>query len=141
MKPADVEGLISTVQGKLLARYAASVRGTVAVEVGSYRGKSAAFIADALPEGATLYCVDPWQDSPLIREARYRTDENYAEFVRNIAECGLSQKVVAVQGFSGQIAATWGRPVSLLNVDGGHEYDEVLTDLDGWMPHMTGSSP
>lgn len=138
MKPKDVEGFISNAQGDLLAAYASQCQGQVAVEVGSYRGKSASYIAAALPDTATLYCVDPWQNSPTIRERQYRTDQNYAHFVANIEACGLSNKVVAVQGFSSYVASQWDKQVSFLHLDGGHEYDEVLSDLDCWMPHMAG---
>src|SRR5258706_2872662 len=35
-----------------------------ALEIGSYQGVSAAFIAKALRNEGRVYCVDPWPDTP-----------------------------------------------------------------------------
>jgi predicted O-methyltransferase YrrM len=138
MKPADVDGLIAHGQGLLLAGYASGAK--VAVEVGSFRGKSAAYIASGLPYEGHLYCVDPWQDSPDVREKQYRTEDNLAVFKSNIAACGFKRRVTPVQGFSVDVAKDWYLPVDLLHVDGGHDYDEVLADIRAWLPHMTRGS-
>jgi predicted O-methyltransferase YrrM len=138
MRPEDVDGLISNVQGELLREYAKDAY--CAVEVGSFRGKSAAFIASGLPDGGRLYCVDPWQDSDEVRESQYRTGENFAKFCHNIKSCGYWDRVVPIRKFSVDAAKGWNRPIDLMHIDGGHDYDEVLADIQAWSPHMKDGS-
>lgn len=134
MKPEDVEGLISEQQGLLLKQYASQAQ--VVVEVGSFRGKSAAYIASGLPDGGRLYCVDPWQDSPDVREKQYRTGKNFAKFCHNIKSCGYWEKVVPIRKFSADAVKGWNLPIDMMHIDGGHDYDEVLADIVMWRPHM-----
>lgn len=134
MKPENVDGLISHEQGVLLAKYAADAK--VAVEIGSFRGKSAAYIASGLPANGKLFCVDPWQDSAQVREKQYSVAGNLQRFVENIEACGFTKKVTPLQGFSEDVSATWVGKIDMMHIDGGHDYDEVLTDIRCWMPHM-----
>jgi predicted O-methyltransferase YrrM len=141
MTPSEVEGFISDDQGLIMQEYARKMPPEVAVEIGSYRGKSACYIASAMPSGSTLYCIDPWQNSSQIREKQYQTDENYLRFVDNVSKCGLSDKVVPIRGFSSDVSKQWDKPISFLYIDAGHEYDEVLEDIDSWLPHVKSGSP
>lgn len=136
MNPSEVEGLISDVQGRIMQEYAAGMVNDVAVEVGSYRGKSACYIASAMPKSAHLYCIDPWDNSDLNRYGFVFSNENLSRFDENIRACGLESRVTAVRGLSADVAKSWETPISLLYIDGGHEYEEVLGDIDGFLPHM-----
>jgi len=136
MDPIDVEGLISDDQGRIMQAYAAEMVNDVAVEIGSYRGKSACYIGRAMPRTAHLLCIDPWQDSDDIFEEQYRTDENFELFKQNVRMCGLEFRVTPVRDFSKEIAQWWDKPISLLYIDGGHQYYEVLEDIDGFAPHV-----
>lgn len=137
MEPSRIEGFISHEQGVIMQDYARHMARGVAVEIGSFRGKSACYIASAMPEGSHLYCVDPWQDSEAVREKQYRTDRNFDLFVSNIEACGVSGSVTPIRDFSYNVAKGWDKTISFLYIDGGHEYDEVLQDIDGFLPHVT----
>ena len=136
MRPEEVEGLSSDEQGRIMQQYAAEMVNDVAVEIGSYRGKSACYIGSAMPKSAHLWCIDPWDDSDDNRYGFVFTDENLQLFNRNVEMCGLSSRVTPVRGFSSEVAGGWERPISFLYIDGGHEHDEVLADIDGFAPHM-----
>lgn len=136
MKPQDVDGYISDVQGRTMQEYAATMPGTFGLEIGSYRGKSACYLASAMPENSHLFCVDPWEDSSKVREKQFRTTKNLDLFCENVEACGLSDKVTTVRGYSDEVAKWWDRPLGLLYIDGGHEYDEVKADIDGFLPHV-----
>jgi MMP 1-O-methyltransferase len=136
MIPFEVEGFISDEQGRILQDYACKMVPGIAVEIGSYRGKSASYIASAMPKGSHLYCVDPWQDSESVREKQYRTERNFSLFVENINACGLAEKITPVRDFSYNAAKEWGKPISFLYIDGGHDYDEVVRDIEGFVPHV-----
>jgi len=136
MLPKDVDGLISDEQGQIMQQYAREMVNDVAVEIGSYRGKSACYIGSAMPDTAHLYCIDPWNNSNVNRYGFRFTDENLSMFKKNVRLCGLESRVTPIQGFSSEVSPSWEKPISLLYIDGGHEYEEVLADIDGFLPHM-----
>lgn len=136
MRPEEVEGLISDEQGRIMQQYAAEMVNDVAVEIGSYRGKSACYIASAMPDDAHLWCIDPWDDSDNNRYGFVFTDENFRLFCNNVRACGLESCVTPIRKLSSEVARVWEKPISLLYIDGGHEHEEVLGDIDGFLPHM-----
>jgi len=136
VEPVDVDGFISDDQGRIMQKYAAEMVNDVAVEIGSYRGKSACYIGRAMPKTAHLTCIDPWADSSGVYEERYRTEENFEIFKNNVRMCGLEFRVTPLRYFSHEVAEWWSDPISLLYIDGGHQYEEVLQDIDGFAPHV-----
>jgi predicted O-methyltransferase YrrM len=136
MEPIDVDGLISDDQGRIMQQYAAEMVNDVAVEIGSYRGKSACYIGRAMPKTAHLHCIDPWADSLGVYEEQYRTEENFEVFKGNVRMCGLEFRVTPLRYFSHEVLEWWSDPISLLYIDGGHKYEEVLQDIDGFAPHV-----
>jgi hypothetical protein len=136
MKPADLEGLIPAEVGETLAGYASKATGPI-VEVGSYKGKSTAYLASRTAQ--TVYAVDPW-DLPGNPGGRFGFDrsETYRAF------CDQTKpwpNIVPVQGFSIDVAQHWGHgPISLLYVDGDHSELAVLEDCRAWYPHLDQSA-
>ena len=132
----DVDGWLLEEQGRALFEAARALpAGTVAVEIGSHRGKSAILIALGLPEGARLVAVDPFDDPRWGGGP-----ESLAMFEANLAAAGISDRVDLFRGLSEEASATWtGLPVGFLWVDGAHDLVSTLKDFDGWMPHMAKS--
>lgn len=130
---SQVEGWLLEAQGRALFEAAQTLApGTVAVEIGSHRGKSASIIAMGLPEGATLVAVDPFDDP------RWGGGPESLEiFQANLTAVGVLDRVELFKGLSVEASASWsGRPVGFLWVDGAHDLVSTLQDFDGWMPHM-----
>lgn len=137
---SGLEGLISDEVGLKLAELAGSVPGTEAiVEIGSYKGKSTSFLAAGAIEGngALVFAVDPW-DTPGNAGGRFGFDkrETREAFFRQIKRAGVADQIVARQGFSRKIAATWKLPVGLLYIDGSHIEADVRADWQAWSPHL-----
>jgi MMP 1-O-methyltransferase len=118
------------------------------LEIGSYCGKSAVYLGAAARDGDTvLFSVDHhrgseenqagWEhhDPEVVDGATGRMD-TLPFFRRTIARAGLEDTVIAVVGDSPTIAAYWRTPLGLLFVDGGHAFDVVLADYEGWAPHV-----
>jgi predicted O-methyltransferase YrrM len=114
------------------------------LEIGTYCGKSAVYLAAAAREaGSILYTVDhhrgseenqagwPHHDERLVDPRTGRMD-TLPFFRRTIEEAGLEDVVVAVVGPSATIAAHWATPLGLVFVDGGHAHDVALADYEGW---------
>lgn len=116
--------------------------GDVFVEVGSWLGKSAAFMAvEIINSGKDIsfYCVDPWQDGgPDLRNTPYfknLKEPVYDIFLRNTTPVATTIK--ALRGDSVKIASTFtDKSVSFLMLDGDHNYPAVKHDIEAWMPKM-----
>lgn len=137
---AALEGLISPEVGEKLSLLASTVPTPYAiVELGSYRGKSACYLAEGSLLGfrAPVFCVDPWDmkgnttgrfgfADPRTREA----------FNAQVASMGHDERVTAFRAFSHDFAQHWTRPIGLLYVDGSHTEHDVSEDVRLWLPHV-----
>jgi len=130
---SEIDGWLLEEQGRALFDAAQHVApGTVAVEIGSHRGKSASIIALGLPDGVRLTAVDPFDDPRWGGGP-----ESLALFQANLTTAGVLQRVDLFKGLSEEASASWsGLPVGFLWVDGAHDLESTLKDFDGWMPHM-----
>lgn len=132
----SIEGWLLESQGRALFDAASHLpEGTVAVEIGSHRGKSATIIAKGLPEGARLVAVDPFDDPRWGGGP-----ESLEKFQANVRAAGVEDRIDLFRGLSAEASASWsGPPVGFLWVDGAHDRESTLADIDGWMPLMAPS--
>jgi predicted O-methyltransferase YrrM len=118
----------------------------VAVEIGSYCGKSTVFLgAAARITGGTIVTVDhhrgseehqpgwDYHDPSLVEPGSGQLD-TLSRFRHTIADAGLEEHVVAVVGRSAAVASFWCTPLSLLFIDGGHTDEAARADYEGWAP-------
>jgi hypothetical protein len=95
--------------------------GLQAVEVGSYEGRSACWIAQHLlaGEGSRLVCVEPFQEH----------DEQERNFDYNVRVAGCADKIVKLRGRSQQVLPFLPEEsVDFVYVDGSHMILDVLQD-------------
>lgn len=114
----------------------------VFVEVGSYKGRSAAFMGVEIANSGkeiTLYCVDHWKGSD---EEAHKADPDrkhlFTVFKQNIApllKAGVEVRPIrddsvrAAHPFEdGSIDFIW--------IDAGHDYDSVRADIEAWWPKL-----
>ncbi len=101
------------------------------VEVGSYQGKSTVLLGSVVKAyfpRSKVYAIDPHNGvvgavGQLI-ESLSPTLEN---FKRNIEEAGIGEVVQLIKDFSFNVS--WGKPISLLFIDGLHDYPNVSRDF------------
>ena len=138
---------------KLGASAAAAAAPLLLVEVGSWKGQSSCAFAKrlkSLGDGHRLVCIDTWLGAPefwtwgLLDRSRggslrprFGLPTVYYTFLANVFRQGL-QGVVAplpissVQG--AQVLAHYGCAADAVYVDGAHEHDAVLADLNAYWP-------
>jgi MMP 1-O-methyltransferase len=118
----------------------------VAVEIGTYCGKSTIYLgAAARATGGVVVTVDhhrgseehqpgwEYHDPDLVDPHTGRLD-TLGAFRRTIADAGLEDRVVAIVGGSPVAASFWRSPLALLFIDGGHTDAAATADYEGWAP-------
>jgi MMP 1-O-methyltransferase len=121
------------------------------LEVGSYCGKSAIYLAAGL-RGARARGVQQqvitvdhhrgseehqqgWEyhDPTLVDPATGRID-TLPRLRATLAAAGVEDDVVAIVGRSADVARLWRMPLGMLFIDGGHTDAAAQWDYEGWAP-------
>lgn len=127
-------------EGMRLTRMAADVKNGVIVEIGSHRGRSAAFMASALSARSKtkIYCVDLWSGNWGGKEG----SQNMRDAIDDLTELGLIKYVELLRGDSVYWAEKWQtmhdepQCIDLLHIDGAHQYADVKRDFEAWYPFL-----
>ena len=118
--------------------------GELFVEVGSFKGRSSAFMAVEIANSGKKIrfdCVDTWQGSiehqagepGEIKEVAEGT--LYETFLSNIAP--VKEYINPVRMTSLEAAATYDdNSIDFLMLDGSHETEDVIADIRAWLPKM-----
>jgi predicted O-methyltransferase YrrM len=144
---AGIDGWLTPAEAIELYELARRLPGPqpVAVEIGSWQGRSSVVLARGLREKdqATLYCVDPFDSSGDAQSsAEYAARAAAADnplretFVQNLLRAGVRDVVEVLQGHSHQVAPGFERPIDLLFLDGDHSYEGVRRDFIDWAPKV-----
>lgn len=108
------------------------------VEVGSYCGRSTVVlgsVAQTLGAEATVYAIDPHEGTVGAADQGLKTGAPTLDrFRRTIARNGLTDVVELIQDYSFNVE--WDRPISLLLIDGLHDYENVARDLRQFERHV-----
>lgn len=120
--------------------------GSKFVEVGSWKGTSAAFMAVEIinaDKNIILDCVDLWtsQDNFLLNiEKEYRDNSHNSEWLYNTFLNNISpvkHYINPIRSFSNEAASLYkDDSVDFCFIDAAHDYDSVLKDLTAWYPKI-----
>ncbi len=109
---------LSQREGRLLAFFAKKASGPI-VEIGSYLGMSTVFMAKVTKN--KIYAIDP----------HYL--KSYKKFIANTKKY---KNIIPVKKTSEQANKTWHQEISLLHIDGNHEYKYAKKDLKLWLKYL-----
>ena len=117
----------------------------LAVEIGSYCGKSTIYLGHAATvrdghvvtvdhhRGSEEHQVGWEYHDPTLADAGGRID-TLPGLRATLAAAGLEDRVTAVVGRSETVACWWRHEVDLVFIDGGHSEAAARADLRGWAP-------
>jgi predicted O-methyltransferase YrrM len=140
-------GFMPVDEGLALCATAAAYAGVGPVlEVGSYCGKSAIYLAaGARSAGQQVITVDhhrgseehqpgwEYHDPGLVDPAAGRVD-TLPRLRATLVSAGLEDDVIAIVGRSADVARLWRTPLGMLFIDGGHTDAAAQRDYEGWVP-------
>ncbi len=131
-----VEGWLEDEEADLLISATAKALSHLAephaiVEIGSYCGRSTIVlgsVARSISPKTRVYAIDPHDGVVGALDQQISVGEpTLHKFKRNISEAGLSNTVEIIQKHSFEVL--WDKPISLLLIDGLHDYTNVARDF------------
>lgn len=134
---ANVVGQISRKELFTLYMHALQLsKNAVAVEIGSYKGKSSiAMGLGAQQAGARVYCIDPHDDFVGVAGGIFGPSD-LKDKTRSINKFELGDILFPVCLSSIDVAKIWTKPIELLWIDGNHTYEFVSKDFNGFAGHV-----
>jgi len=117
----------------------------VFIELGSWFGKSSTAIADNLPPGGVLYCIDTWLGSQAERDTNHAQaremdgDFAYNEFLKNLwrhVETGTLITLRMHGVHAAKLLLEMGVKADTIFIDAGHLKHEVKEDTFNLAPLM-----
>ncbi|HEY1941194.1 MAG TPA: class I SAM-dependent methyltransferase [Roseiarcus sp.] len=129
-----------------------SVKPTVVVEVGVWKGASSIYIAKKMREvnlDSVLISVDTWLgSSEHLLNPSFRTDllqpfgmrPIYAKFLNNVVEANLERTIIPLSLDSlnaAEVIKRLGVRPQVIHIDAGHDYASVFGDLSAWWPLLS----
>lgn len=144
MRPlSDVEGWLHLDEAAALYRGVQALPlerdPLILVEIGSWKGRSSITMATALRDAGrrgTVHAIDPHTGNVEHHE-RWGSVDTFDEFVANVERAGASDLVAPIRGYAHDVVDRFeDGTVDLLFIDGSHEYEDVRTDLDDWVPKL-----
>jgi predicted O-methyltransferase YrrM len=109
--------------------------GAVFVEVGSWKGRSAAFMAVEIinsKKKINFYCVDSWQGDI---SGGLKNIDVYDEFISNMKDVLYSVKII--RKLSTQASKDFeDKSIDFIFIDASHDYESVLEDIRHWYPKL-----
>jgi predicted O-methyltransferase YrrM len=129
-KMRNIPGYLMRREALFLNLIAGRVRdSSVVVEVGSYKGKSTAYMCSALSKKNNIkfYAVDTFCSDSMPVERKDVLDE----FLENTKE--YKSIISPLRGIAHETAKKWSLPIDLLFIDGDHSYEAVRTDIEDWV--------
>lgn len=138
----DIDGFLHDLEGYALLQLAATGPGAGAiVEIGSYLGRSTAFLAAGtkLANRERVVAVDHFRGSPEHQAGQPFASTTLAQegttfnrFMGNLRRHGLEDHVTPIVSSSADAAAAWSGPIRLLFIDGDHSYEASKRDFELW---------
>lgn len=135
---AGIAGFLRQDEAHLLCRLA-SVSGSsgAIVEIGSWEGKSTVClgIGSLLGSKNCIYAIDPHTGSSEHKKEMGKVN-TLINFKKNIVKAGVSKIVTPIVMTSHSAVTKIKEPVSLLFIDGAHDYNSVKQDFLDWYPKV-----
>ncbi len=109
----------------------------VIIEVGTWIGSSARFMAQLQPDDGKLYAVDTWNGSIEHSQVDFPfLPYLFQQFLSNTIHAGLTNKIIPIRMNSTEASKALNVLADLIYIDAAHDADSVCADVLAWLPHL-----
>lgn len=132
---STLDGWLSSHEGFFLYNAAKYAKGDI-VEIGSWMGKSTICLAAGSKAGNKnrVIAIDPHKGEFSKGDGIGKKAPTFKKFQANIQAAGVSDIVKPILATSEEAAKKWKKPISLLFIDGLHDYQHTMQDFSFWSP-------
>lgn len=136
--PLDMHGWFGPLNKVHLQEFIQKLQPKNVVEVGTWLGVSAIFMAHLLNSGAKIFCIDPWvpyHDMENMPECQERLKNAYERFLSNCIHHKVTDKIVPLRMTSMDAYATYfsgEHDIDLVYIDGSHAEEDAYNDIIHW---------
>ena len=132
-----IEGFLSDAEAQHLYLLAKKCGSTI-VEIGSWKGKSTVCLALGSKAGSkgNVFAIDPHSGVADSCATVYHPENTEPIFRENIKRAGVDDIVTPLVMKSEEAAKGWTEPISLLWIDGAHDYENAKKDFLLWESHL-----
>jgi predicted O-methyltransferase YrrM len=115
-----------------------AVDGDIFVEIGSWKGRSAAYMAVEIMNSdkkIDFFCVDSFEGDKGLRDAGFHSDGQKEIFIENMKPAEGYYQIV--QGDSAKSADNFkDGSLKFVFIDAEHTYEAVKRDITAWLPKV-----
>lgn len=138
---ASISGWLTKNEGTFLYNQAKKSSGKLGiVEIGSWKGRSTVCLGLGVRDGngGKVYAVDPHKDTTEHKKWSGKADtyDTYSIFLENIKNAGIDEYILPIRKTSEEAAASFGKPIGFLFIDGSHHFEHVKLDYKLWFPKL-----
>ena len=98
------------------------------VEIGAYMGRSTKLLALSSPQ-SKIITIDSFKENPFFFYSCERISKEFEK-----STYGLP--ITLINEDSHIVGKTWDKPIDFILIDGSHLYDDVLVDVELFVPHV-----
>lgn len=113
--------------------------GSKFVEVGSWKGKSSAYLAVEIinsKKNITLDCIDTWQGSAEHQKDKYvKSNSLYELFIENTSSLSSVINPIRLDSISASKKYE-DNSIDFIFIDANHYYHDVKKDIEAWFPKV-----
>ncbi len=149
IESTQIKGFISPEEGLRLYELSREAsRIGPCLEIGSYCGKTAAYIGTGCREnGGILFSIDHHRGSeeqqpgeeyfdPDLLDGETGLIDTFRFFRKTIHVLDLEDTVIPIVAPSETAARAWRTPLGMVFIDGGHTFEAAIADYGCWSPHI-----
>jgi cephalosporin hydroxylase len=135
-------GFMNWTDAMLYQRAVHDVHDGTVVEIGAFLGRSLSFVAPVCWQNHNrLFAIDPWEWDLLHASIKHALGgvhrDLFLAFRRNMEDLGHWKRLDAIRATSVQAAEQFpDTSVDLIFIDGDHDRDAVVADIEAWRPKM-----
>ena len=132
-----IDGLLREEEAGCLYSLARNCGGNI-VEIGSWKGKSTVCLAlgSKVGSGGKVFAIDPHQGLADDCAELHWAENTEPIFRENIKKAKADDIVIPLVMKSEEAVTGWAEPISLLFIDGAHDYESVKKDFLLWAPYL-----